>query len=151
MAVVEVPANERPSLPSGPLESIAAEVARAASGMTNVVLARRAGLSPRTLRAILDPNTPRRFGRATLDKLDAPLSWPPGRAWTIYSAQLADSVGVDRKTVEDISHQMALMMQRWDREREQPGWAAQLVEACRPLSTRDREMVLEFALRLAHG
>ena len=69
--------------------SLADEVARAASGMTNMTLARLAGMSTRTLRAILDPSSERRLGRATLDTLDNALGWDDGSAWSIYRTNCA--------------------------------------------------------------
>jgi plasmid maintenance system antidote protein VapI len=132
-----------------PSETIAAEVARAASGMTNSALARAAGLSNRTLRAILDPHTTRRFGRATLDKLDKPLGWRQGRAWTIYAAQydLRD-MSSDHERIESITIQMQLMNERINQFADRPPWMAELIEACRDLTDEDRAHVLALARRL---
>lgn len=152
MAVGVWSADHDASLSSAemPRETIAAEVARAASGMTNSALARAAGLSNRTLRAILDPRTTRRFGRATLDKLDKPLGWREGRAWSIYAAQhdLRDT-GSDHERIEQIAIQMRLMNERINQFADRPPWMAELIEACSTLSSDDRAVVLALARRLA--
>jgi hypothetical protein len=137
-----------------PRETIAGEVARAASGMTNSALARQAHMATRTLRAILDPKTTRRFGRATLDKLDEPLGWREGRAWTIYTAQFDqrdDEAGTTWEELHTIRWQMRQLTERVDQFTDRPTWAAELVDACRPLSDADRATVLSLARRLGGG
>lgn len=137
-----------------PRETIATEVARAASGMTNSALSRNAGMSTRTLRAILDPKSRRRFGRATLDKLDVPLGWPEGRAWTIYAAQFNqrdEDPGVQWEELHTIRWQMRQLNEKVDQFTNSPTWAAELVEACRGLSDADRATVLSLARRLGGG
>jgi hypothetical protein len=136
-----------------PRETIASEVARAAKGMTNTALARSANISPRTLRAILDGHSSRRFGRATLDKLDGPLGWRDGRAWTIYSAQFEhdDDGTLDRDKLNSIATQMRMLSERMDQFDDAAPWAADLIGFCRGLSPEDRATVISLARRLAGG
>ena len=132
--------------------SLADEVARAASGMTNMTLARRAGMSTRTLRAILDPSSGRRLGRATLDKLDNALGWDEGRAWSIYrtngAAHHHDGALEDGDAVAAITAQVTMLSARLAQLEERPVWESELIEACRPLSESDRATVLALARRL---
>ena len=141
-------------LPSDPVsfsESLAQAVARAGAGMTNTALAHRAGVSTRTLRAILDPSTPRRFGRATLDKLDGPLGWPAGRAWQLYRRSQsagAPDVGDD---YANIRAQMDALAERMAQMTVTPPWAAELIDVARTLSPADRATLIALAHRLARG
>ena len=138
-------------LPSDPVpfaESLAQAVARAGSGLTNSALAKSAGMSTRTLRAILDPDSTRRFGRATLNKLDEPLGWPSGRSWQLYRAQHAAGVGEVGDIADSIQTQMEalrLQMRAFD---ENPPWARELVDAARVLTPEDRALLVVLARRL---
>jgi hypothetical protein len=132
--------------------TLADAVARAASGMTNMTLARRAGMSTRTLRAILDPSSGRRFGRATLDKLDNALGWGEGKAWSIYRTNgVAHANGAleDGDAVAAIKTQVTMLSARLAQLEQRPMWESELIEACRPLSESDRATVLALARRLA--
>jgi hypothetical protein len=128
-------------------ETISDEVARAALGITDTTLARQAGISPRTLRAILDPTSARRFGRPTLNKLDGPLGWPSGRAWAIYSGQSR----AGRDSADSIARQMAMISARLDALEERPSWAKELIDGCVRLSPADRDQVLNLVRRLGSG
>lgn len=146
--------GDDPPVPSAqmPSETLAEAVARAAAGLTNMTLAKRAGLSTRTLREILNPASTRHFGRATLDKLDVALGWPHGRAWQLYLRhQSTDTAALPSELLDSIHRQMELLGQRLDEFHDEPLWAAQLIEACKRLSDSDRAFVLAMAYRLNDG
>ena len=137
-------------LPSDPMpytESLAQAVARAGSGITNSALAYQAGMSTRTLRAILDPLSTRRFGRATLDKLDEPLGWPTGRAWQMYRRQHHPAEGAD-DYADSIQSQMEAMRDKFSQFERVPPWAKDLIDAAAALSPEDRAQLVMLAHRL---
>jgi len=109
-------------------------------------------MSTRTLRAVLDPDTTRRFGRATLNKLDGPLGWPSGRAWRLYLASNPrGSSPIDDDDRHTITLMMEMLNQRVAALEDRPGWAAELFDVCRELTPEDRSTVLALAHRLHRG
>lgn len=130
-------------------ENLADAVERAAAGRNRTALQRATGLSARTLRDILDPTSPRRFGHATINKLDAPLDWPAGTAWRIYRQPREPST--DDRTTRLIAAQMEQIAERVALLEGQPTWAGEVLDAFRPLRPADRALLLSLARRLANS
>lgn len=118
-------------------------------GMQPATLAKRAGMSRKTLREIEEANPTRRYGSGTLGKLDSPLGWEPGKTWRIWREQPGPNVAelvadvhslVDERTAT-ITRLVAQLL-------ELPVWAPEIIDALRLLSPEDRARVLDFARRL---
>lgn len=127
--------------------ALADAVERAAGGRTRKELQEASGIAARTLRDLLT-GVGRRFGRATLDKLDEPLGWQPGHAWRLYS-QPDDDPSTEERMVQLIEVQMQTMAERLASLESQPTWAGEVLDAFRPLTSEDRATILALARRLA--
>ena len=90
----------------------------------------------------MDPASTRRFGRATLDKLDEPLGWPTGRAWQLYRRQLT---AVD---ADNIQAQMEAMRDKFSQFERVPPWAKEIVDAAAVMTPEDRALLVMLAHRL---
>ncbi len=123
---------------------LADAIEEAARGMTQAALQRATGLSARTLRDLL-AGTDRRFGRATINKLDEALGWPPGHAWRLYRQQRPPT---EVRLVEVIAGQMDQIAARVATLEETPTWAGEVLDAFRPLRPSDRAALLVIARRL---
>jgi len=129
---------------------LATAVANAASGVSLTELHTRTGLSMRTLREIINGNTERTFGRATLDKLDRPLGWTPGTAWRHYRRQASGPGEVTMaERLARVEAQMSLLHERVGELHASPSWSTRLVDICLGLSDEDRQAVIAYAERLA--
>lgn len=138
----------RPSPRDGmTIEDLADAVERSAPATSISSLQQATGLSARTVRDILSARPGRRYGRATLSKLDSPLGWEPGTAWRLYRD--GEEPDVDERTVQIIAGQMEQIVARVAMLEEQPTWAGEVLDAFRPLRAEDRATLLALARRLA--
>ena len=126
------------------VEDLVGALEQAAAGMTQGALVRATGLSARTLRQLMDRRTTRIFGRPTLNKLDHAFGWTDGTAWWLYQAGQAPP---DRAS-EIVAVVSDLIESRFAAQAAVPPWAGEVLDAVRPLSPRDRALVVQFALRL---
>lgn len=129
------------------VDDLAGALEQAAAGMTQGALVRATGLSARTLRQLMDRHTTRTFGRPTLNKLDQAFGWPDGHAWHLYRMGHKPpdrTAEVAAAAAELIREQFGLGTQA-----AAPPWADELIAAVRPLSPRDRSLVIQLAHRLS--
>jgi transcriptional regulator with XRE-family HTH domain len=129
------------------MDDLAAALERAATGMTQSALVRTTGLSARTLRQLMDPDTTRVFGRPTLNKLDKAFGWADGTAWRAYRRGQAPP---DR-AAEVAAEALSLIEERFAALAAEPPWVAEWLDAGRSLSPRDRALALQFVRRLGEG
>lgn len=125
-------------------EDLATAVSRASAAWSSAELADRAGLAPKTLRAILSGDTERRFGRRTLDKLDDALGWPPGTAWRTYRLRNALVHGLDEVAVDEMAAWRERVEERLSELEETDDWVTQVVEICRRIAEPDRALLIEL-------
>ena len=130
------------------VEDLVGALEQAAAGMTQGALVRATGLSARTLRQLMDRHSTRVFGRPTLNKLDHAFGWDDGYAWRLYRAGQAPP---DR-AAELAAEAIALIEQRLGvgTAAPAPPWAVPMLDAMRPLSPRDRDLLAQQVIQLAH-
>jgi hypothetical protein len=131
-----------------PGEDLTTAVRQATHGMNRSAIRRVTGLSARTIRDILE-GVDRRYGDAVLDKLDALPGWTPGTGRRIFqgtppAAQSAAAV----TELAALHDELAALARRVAMLEESPGWAAELVAACRLLDPEDRDALMAMARRL---
>jgi transcriptional regulator with XRE-family HTH domain len=124
--------------------------ARAQRAMSLSALQRVTGLSARTLRDIESANPARRYGAATLARIDAAFGWPAGTAHEVWTSEDPTRQAVD-EVRDAIAAQMAALDERLARIEESPPWQHELVDAVRLLQPEDRARVLDYARRLGEG
>ena len=119
--------------------------------LNRTALARRARMTPKTLRDILD-GADRRYGEATLRGLDDALGWPRGtahHAWLAEQQRGEPAIAVVADQLDRIDSMYAEVVSRLQRIEEQPSWVDELVDGMRLLNASDRRMVLDLVHRLA--
>ena len=135
---------DRPRLYRSPhmsREDLAAAIERSAAGMNHSTLVKVTGLASRTLRELMDPRSTRRFGRVTLNKLDAPLGWASGTAWRLYNQTTVPLVPPQ----DQVSVELDALRQRLALLEERPSWADEWLEVGRHLSPEERASLLAVA------
>lgn len=119
--------------------------------LNRTALAKRARMTPKTLRDILD-GTPRRYGEATLRGLDDALGWPRGTAWRTWRRDMeGDPSAAVADHLDQVDAQYNMLLERLARIEEQPSWVDEVVAIGRLLNPGDRRAWIDLGHRLAHS
>lgn len=119
--------------------------------LNRTALARRAKMTPKTLRDILD-GTQRRYGESTLRGLDDALGWQRGTAQRVWDLENGgDPVAAVADQLDRVDQQYAELLERLARVEEQPSWVDEVVSVGRLLNPGDRRAWLDLGHRLARS
>jgi hypothetical protein len=135
------------------LADMVREALAADDSLNRTSLARRARITPKTLRDILD-SAPRRYGEGTLRGLDDALGWTRGTAHAAWLAEQtrasqSGAAAIVADQIDRIDAMYAEVLNRLERIEEQPSWVDELVDGARLLNAADRRTVLDLIHRLA--
>ena len=136
------------TVPDRTLAELVRDALAADDALNRTALARRAGITPKTLRDILD-GAPRRYGEATLRGLDDALGWPRGRAYAIHQRDReGDPISAVADHLDQVDAQYSELLGRLERLEEQPTWVDELVAIGRQLNPGDRRAWIDLGHRL---
>lgn len=117
--------------------------------LNRTALAKRARMTPKTLRDILD-GVERRYGEATLRGLDDALGWARGTAWHTWRRDMeGDPAAAVADHLDQVDVKYAELLERLERIEEQPAWVDELVDIGRQLNAGDRHAWMDLGHRLA--